>query len=128
MLTRQPKPPTSTVAMSPPALRAALLHVLPNVVRTVLRVRCALDHCSVVSCKAPEGECSPGAILGYFLAPWTTPMTESGTRPKRVLFVCVENSNRSQMAEALARIHGGKSVEAFSAGSRPSGRINPKAI
>src|SRR6266852_4659471 len=47
---------------------------------------------------------------------------------KRLLFVCVENSNRSQMAEAFARIHGGDSVEAFSAGSRPSGKINPKAI
>ena len=32
------------------------------------------------------------------------------------------------MAEAFARIHGGKEIEAHSAGSRPSGRINPKAI
>jgi len=47
---------------------------------------------------------------------------------KRFLFVCVENSNRSQMAEAFARIHGGEGVEAFSAGSRPSGVVNPKAI
>jgi len=47
---------------------------------------------------------------------------------KRVLFVCVENSNRSQMAEAFAHIHGGESVEALSAGSAPSGRINPKAV
>jgi len=47
---------------------------------------------------------------------------------KTVLFVCVENSNRSQMAEAFARLHGGDSVRAASAGSRPSGRINPKAI
>ena len=47
---------------------------------------------------------------------------------KRVVFVCVENSNRSQMAEAFARIHGGDRVDAFSAGSRPSGRINPKAV
>ncbi len=47
---------------------------------------------------------------------------------KRVLFVCVENSNRSQMAQAFARIHGGTFVEAHSAGSRPSGKINPKAI
>jgi protein-tyrosine-phosphatase len=47
---------------------------------------------------------------------------------KRILFVCVENSNRSQMAEAFARMHGGGKVEAFSAGSRPSGRVNPKAI
>ncbi len=46
----------------------------------------------------------------------------------RVIFVCVENSNRSQMAEAFARIHGGDHVQAFSAGSRPSGRVNPKAI
>ena len=47
---------------------------------------------------------------------------------KTILFVCVENSNRSQMAEAFARIHGAGKVSAFSAGSRPSGRINPKAI
>lgn len=47
---------------------------------------------------------------------------------KRILFVCVENSNRSQMAEAFARMHGASIVEAHSAGSRPSGRINPKAI
>jgi protein-tyrosine-phosphatase len=47
---------------------------------------------------------------------------------KRVLFVCVENSNRSQMAEAFARMQGGDAVEALSAGSKPSGRINPKAI
>ncbi len=52
----------------------------------------------------------------------------STQRPKRVLFVCVENSNRSQMAEAFARLHGGDQVEAFSAGSRPSGRVNPKAV
>ena len=47
---------------------------------------------------------------------------------KRLLFVCVENSNRSQMAEAFARIHGQNEVEAYSAGSRPSGKINPKAL
>jgi arsenate reductase (thioredoxin) len=47
---------------------------------------------------------------------------------KRVIFVCVENSNRSQMAEAFARIHGAGKVEAFSAGSHPSGRINPRAV
>jgi len=47
---------------------------------------------------------------------------------KRFLFVCVENSCRSQMAEAFAKIFGGDSVEAFSAGSRPSGVVNQKAI
>jgi arsenate reductase (thioredoxin) len=47
---------------------------------------------------------------------------------KKILFVCVENSNRSQMAEAFAKIHGKGKVEAYSSGSRPSGKINPKAI
>ena len=47
---------------------------------------------------------------------------------KKVLFVCVENSNRSQMAEAFARMLGAEKVEAYSAGSRPSGQINPKAV
>lgn len=46
----------------------------------------------------------------------------------RVLFVCIENSNRSQMAEAFARMHGGDQVEAWSSGSRPSGQVNPRAI
>lgn len=50
------------------------------------------------------------------------------TEKKRLLFVCVENSCRSQIAEAFARIHGGDLVEASSAGSRPSGVVNPKAI
>ena len=47
---------------------------------------------------------------------------------KRVLFVCVENSNRSQMAEAFARIHVAEKVQADSAGSKPSGVVNPKAV
>ena len=47
---------------------------------------------------------------------------------KKILFVCVENSNRSQMSEAFARIIGADAIEAYSAGSKPSGKINPKAI
>jgi arsenate reductase len=47
---------------------------------------------------------------------------------RRILFVCIENSNRSQMAEAFARLHGEGRVVAFSAGSRPSGKVNPRAI
>ena len=47
---------------------------------------------------------------------------------KRILFVCTENSNRSQMAEAFARMHGGAKVEAASAGSSPAGRVNPRAV
>jgi arsenate reductase len=47
---------------------------------------------------------------------------------KKLLFVCIENSNRSQMSQAFARILGGDGVEAYSAGSKPSGIVNPKAI
>lgn len=47
---------------------------------------------------------------------------------KRILFVCTENANRSQMAEAFARIHGQGVLEGHSAGSRPSGTVNPRAI
>ena len=46
----------------------------------------------------------------------------------RLLFVCVENANRSQMAEGFARFHGGQRVEALSAGSHPGGQVNPRAI
>jgi phosphonate transport system ATP-binding protein len=56
-----------------------------------------------------------------------TDMNETVHR-RRILFVCVENSNRSQMAEAFARMHGGDRIEAHSAGSRPLGRINPRAV
>jgi protein-tyrosine-phosphatase len=47
---------------------------------------------------------------------------------KRVLFVCIENSCRSQMAEAFAHLYAQDSIQACSAGSRPSGQINPKAV
>jgi arsenate reductase len=47
---------------------------------------------------------------------------------KKLLFVCVENSNRSQMSQAFAKMLEGENVEAYSAGSKPSGFVNPKAI
>jgi protein-tyrosine-phosphatase len=47
---------------------------------------------------------------------------------KKLLFVCIENSNRSQMSQAFAKILGGDEVEAYSAGSNPSGIVNSKAI
>jgi arsenate reductase (thioredoxin) len=46
---------------------------------------------------------------------------------KRILFLCVANSARSQMAEGLARKMLGSDVEVLSAGSRPS-KVNPYAI
>ena len=47
---------------------------------------------------------------------------------KKILFVCVENSNRSQMSEAFAKMLGGSATEAYSAGSKPSGKVNSKAV
>jgi protein-tyrosine-phosphatase len=47
---------------------------------------------------------------------------------KKLLFVCIENSNRSQMSQAFAKMLGGENLEAYSAGSKPSGIVNPKAI
>ena len=45
-----------------------------------------------------------------------------------LLFVCIENSNRSQMAEGFARRLGRGRATVFSAGSRPSGQVNLRAI
>jgi arsenate reductase (thioredoxin) len=47
---------------------------------------------------------------------------------KKVLFVCVENSNRSQISEAFAKMLSNGMVDAYSAGSAPSGTVNPKAV
>ncbi len=46
----------------------------------------------------------------------------------KILFVCIENSCRSQMAEGFARFFGKGKIEVFSAGSRPSGNVNHKAV
>jgi arsenate reductase len=48
-------------------------------------------------------------------------------KPK-VLFVCVENSCRSQMAEGFARFWGSDVIDAWSAGSKPSGKVNETGI
>ena len=47
---------------------------------------------------------------------------------KKVLFVCVENSCRSQMAEAFLKIRGKGLWEGYSAGSNASGKIDEKAV
>jgi len=45
---------------------------------------------------------------------------------KNILFLCVGNSCRSQMAEGFARHYGG--VQAFSAGTKPAEKVAPKAV
>lgn len=47
---------------------------------------------------------------------------------KNILFVCVENANRSQMAEAFGHLYKGDNLEVYSAGSKPAGKINEKAV
>lgn len=47
---------------------------------------------------------------------------------KRVLFVCIENACRSQMAEVFAARLGVGKIEACSAGSKPADEVNPRAI
>jgi protein-tyrosine-phosphatase len=47
---------------------------------------------------------------------------------KKILFVCVENARRSQMAEGFAKAFGQGKVEVYSAGSRPSSQIDPLVI
>ena len=47
---------------------------------------------------------------------------------KKLLFVCVENSCRSQIAEAFAKIHGKNKIVAYSSGSKASGIVNPRAV
>jgi protein-tyrosine-phosphatase len=47
---------------------------------------------------------------------------------KKILFVCVENARRSQIAEGFAEALGKGKLEVYSAGSRPSSQIDPLVI
>ena len=46
----------------------------------------------------------------------------------RILFLCVDNAGRSQMAEAFARQLAPSGIEVFSAGSRPAQQIHPAVL
>src|SRR3972149_2108117 len=61
---------------------------------------------------------------------------KGGYEVVKIIFVCVENSCRSQMAEGFARYYGkemslrakSEAISVYSAGSRPSGDVNPMAV
>ncbi len=49
-------------------------------------------------------------------------------KPQKIVFVCIENARRSQMAEAFAETHGRGKVQVYSAGSRPSSQVDPLVV
>ncbi len=55
-------------------------------------------------------------------------MTENSATKPSVLFVCVHNAGRSQMAAGFLRVLSGGAVEVRSAGSMPADQINPAAV
>jgi protein-tyrosine-phosphatase len=54
--------------------------------------------------------------------------SHGGRNMKTVLFVCVENAGRSQMAEAFAKSYGEGKFEVVSAGTMPSKEVNPVVV
>lgn len=55
-------------------------------------------------------------------------MAGRGGGPPGVVFLCVHNAGRSQMAAGWARALGGSGVRVYSGGSEPAAEVNPRAV
>ena len=55
-------------------------------------------------------------------------MPTEGKEASGVLFMCVHNAGRSQMASGLLKHLTGNNVKVFSAGSKPANELNPAAV
>lgn len=55
-------------------------------------------------------------------------MPTEGKEAPSVLFMCVHNAGRSQMAAGLLKNLAGNRIKVFSAGSKPSNELNPAAV
>ncbi len=74
---------------------------------------------------------TPGVVLGSIVVgglPVHILALMSRDRIPKVVFLCVHNAGRSQMAAAFARHLGGDRIDVFSGGSDPTSAVNPGAV
>jgi len=67
-------------------------------------------------------------ILPGNLTPKRESYLKSGENTKKILFVCIENAGRSQMAEAFANHYANGKFVASSAGNKPADKVNPAVV
>ncbi|WP_255443551.1 low molecular weight phosphatase family protein [Tessaracoccus sp. MC1679] len=76
--------------------------------------------------KADEESAEDAAVRLDATRGSTTDPEQASTKPS-VLFVCVKNGGKSQMAAALARLHAGDAVDVYSAGTKPAATLNEES-
>jgi len=64
----------------------------------------------------------------FYISNHSNSIKSMSERMKKILFVCVENSARSQMAEGFAGHYGKGNVEVYSAGTKIAKEINPTVV